>query len=469
MLVADGVTFYMYGHETTPLMHNEAYGTSSTTKYLHTDNIGSVRMVTMEDWPTPIIRADGEYGTYGQARHELSALDLLPSMTPFGYAGEYTDPTGLIYLRNRYYDTATAQFLSVDPIVDVTGEPYSYAGANPLQNTDPLGLDWQNAADWSAGFGDTITFGGTKWVREKLGAGDAVDYCSDFYKWGGHGGDIAGLAPVGGGVAIAGKGAKAVKAAHTTKKANVARTAARQCSFTGPTVVLMGDGTRKPIEEIKIGDKVMATDPETGEQAAKAVEHVFIHDDTVVDLLVDGEVITTTEDHPFWSVTDQRFERADELSEGEHVLAADGSVLSVSGLRPGTERNEPAYNLSVEGIHTYHVGQSEILVHNTCKLWNVDDLSESGNRLSSKGGHTHAGKKIMKHGGQGNLPRAKGSVAEINRIGQEQLDDILTDPGTVIKSITGGKFAGGRYYITPDGRGAAFDAGGVFQYFGVFK
>ncbi|WP_425441655.1 toxin C-terminal domain-containing protein [Sinomonas mesophila] len=27
-----------------------------------------------------------------------------------------------------------------------------------------------------------------------------------------------------------------------------------------------------------------------------------------------------------------------------------------------------AYNLYVEGIHTYHVGQSEILVHNTCDL-----------------------------------------------------------------------------------------------------
>lgn len=67
------------------------------------------------------------------------------------------------------------------------------------------------------------------------------------------------------------------------------------------------------------------------------------------------------------------------------------------------------------------------------------------------------------------MPFPKGSVADLNRLGQEQLDDILTTPGTVTTAITGGKFVGGRYYIAPDGRGAAFDADGVFQYFGVFR
>lgn len=52
---------------------------------------------------------------------------------------------------------------------------------------------------------------------------------------------------------------------------------------------------------------------------------------------------------------------------------------------------------------------------------------------------------------------------------QDQLEDILTHPGTVTREISGGNFSGGRYYIAPDGRGAAFDENGVFQYFGVFK
>ncbi|MHB8263772.1 MAG: RHS repeat-associated core domain-containing protein [Acidimicrobiales bacterium] len=64
-------------------------------------------------------------------------------VTPFGYAGGYTDPTGLIYLINRYYDPPTAQFLSVDPLVSITDQPYVYVGGDPVNWVDPLGLYWQ--------------------------------------------------------------------------------------------------------------------------------------------------------------------------------------------------------------------------------------------------------------------------------------------------------------------------------------
>jgi RHS repeat-associated protein len=143
---------------------------------------------------------------------------------------------------------------------------------------------------------------------------------------------------------------------------------AGSCSFSGETLVEMGDGSRKPISQIKVGDEVLATDPETGEQVAKTVEQVFMHDDTVIDLVVDGEVITTTEDHPFWSVTDHRFERADELEADEDLLGADGRLLKVSGLKLGSQHEAFAYNLSIEGIHTYHVGDGSILVHNMCGI-----------------------------------------------------------------------------------------------------
>jgi hypothetical protein len=51
----------------------------------------------------------------------------------------------------------------------------------------------------------------------------------------------------------------------------LATTAARACSFDGETLVLMADGTKKAISEIQAGDKVIATDPETGEQKSKTV------------------------------------------------------------------------------------------------------------------------------------------------------------------------------------------------------
>lgn len=147
---------------------------------------------------------------------------------------------------------------------------------------------------------------------------------------------------------------------------DAAELAAKACSFIGGTAVLMADGTKKPIKDVAVGDKVMATDPETGEQVAKTVEHVFVHEDTVIDLIVDGEIISTTEDHPFWSVTDQKFVRADDLAGGEQVLAAEGRLITVTGLERGSARKAVAYNLSVKGIHTFHVGTSEILVHNSC-------------------------------------------------------------------------------------------------------
>jgi RHS repeat-associated protein len=60
--------------------------------------------------------------------------------TPYGYAGAYTDPTGLDYLTNRYYDPSAASFMSVDPLVSLTQEPYGYVNDDPVNGTDPLGL-----------------------------------------------------------------------------------------------------------------------------------------------------------------------------------------------------------------------------------------------------------------------------------------------------------------------------------------
>jgi RHS repeat-associated protein len=49
----------------------------------------------------------------------------------------------LVYLRARYYDPSTAQFISRDPAVAMTRHPYAYVGDNPLNGTDPSGLcDW---------------------------------------------------------------------------------------------------------------------------------------------------------------------------------------------------------------------------------------------------------------------------------------------------------------------------------------
>ena len=55
-------------------------------------------------------------------------------------AGTFTR-TGLVYLNNRYHDPTLGVFISVDPLVSQTGEPYIYASGNPTTLSDPSGLE----------------------------------------------------------------------------------------------------------------------------------------------------------------------------------------------------------------------------------------------------------------------------------------------------------------------------------------
>lgn len=158
------------------------------------------------------------------------------------------------------------------------------------------------------------------------------------------------------------KGLKAVDEAAGAGKA--------ACSFTGDTEVLMADGTRKPIEDVDVGDLVLAVDPVTGRRTPRAVTAVIVHDDTVVDLVTDNGIrVATTEDHPFWNATDGAWQRADHLDQGDALLTADGSTVRVVGLDPASARPAVAHNLTVEGVHTYYVGSAASLaVHNTCRV-----------------------------------------------------------------------------------------------------
>ena len=59
---------------------------------------------------------------------------------PFRYCGEYQDLcSGLIYLRNRYYDPSIGRFITEDPARDGLNW-YVYANNNPVNYIDPLGL-----------------------------------------------------------------------------------------------------------------------------------------------------------------------------------------------------------------------------------------------------------------------------------------------------------------------------------------
>ncbi|MEE3920555.1 polymorphic toxin-type HINT domain-containing protein [Micromonospora sp. BRA006-A] len=105
---------------------------------------------------------------------------------------------------------------------------------------------------------------------------------------------------------------------------------------------------------------------ETGEQGPRRVEHVWEHLDDLVELEIGDAVLVTTEDHPFWNRTEREWQRADELNPGDLVLAPDGGADHVGGLRPASVHTSLAFNLTVNGLHTYYVmaGDTPVLVHN---------------------------------------------------------------------------------------------------------
>ncbi|WP_114773716.1 LamG-like jellyroll fold domain-containing protein [Lentzea flaviverrucosa] len=147
-------------------------------------------------------------------------------------------------------------------------------------------------------------------------------------------------------------------------------------SFTGDTPVLMADGTRKLIRDLRVGDVVLATDPTTGETAAKEVTDVreYLTDALVHQLDVSSETgsgkISVSEEHPFW-VQGLGWREAQDILPGYQFLTADNRSATVTGTRP-LSAGRLVYNLTVDGLHTYYVGAggagkaaaADVLVHN---------------------------------------------------------------------------------------------------------
>lgn len=78
-------------------------------------------------------------------------------------------------------------------------------------------------------------------------------------------------------------------------------------SFSPDTLVLMADGSKRPIAELKAGDRVWSVDPETGHRSSELVEAVLVdHDTDLLDLTITNpadvaSVVHTTAKHPFYS------------------------------------------------------------------------------------------------------------------------------------------------------------------------
>lgn len=123
-------TNIIYGPGNKPIAEINALG---LTTWLHTDQLGSIRATTNQVGLTT--------STHTYSPHGTETGSTGTHQPVLGWAGEQADPgTNLVYLRARWYDPETGQFLTRDPIEAITQDPYGYAGNNPINATDPTGL-----------------------------------------------------------------------------------------------------------------------------------------------------------------------------------------------------------------------------------------------------------------------------------------------------------------------------------------
>jgi hypothetical protein len=142
----------------------------------------------------------------------------------------------------------------------------------------------------------------------------------------------------------------------------------------------MADGSNKPIKDVKIGDKVAATDPATGITTGRSVTKTWRNLDrdlTTLTLKVDvrradgtvGSTTTTletTHGHPVWNKTAGTWVNAGQLVPGHLLLGAPATVVTVAEVVNRDTAGDVMLDLTVDTDHTYYVMAAEnpVLVHN---------------------------------------------------------------------------------------------------------
>jgi RHS repeat-associated protein len=131
-------------------------GSGITTRYLHTDNLGSIAIITDE---TGAVVERDSYDAWGKRRFPTGADDpsgggVPPSQTTRGFTGqEELADVGLVHLNGRVYDPLVGRMMSADPMVpdplnSQAWNRYSYVINNPLAFTDPNGYCFLGMCSW---------------------------------------------------------------------------------------------------------------------------------------------------------------------------------------------------------------------------------------------------------------------------------------------------------------------------------
>jgi hypothetical protein len=206
-------------------------------------------------------------------------------------------------------------------------------------------------------------------------------------------------------------------------------------SFTPTTEVRLASGDSIPLDQVKVGDEVLATNPQTGKTQAEPVTAVWVnHDSDLLDLTVhtnSGDtVVDTTQHHLFYDLTTHSWVQAEQLHPGDQLYTADGSLATVVGSQ-FVRGAADMWDLTVANDHDFYINvfDQDVLVHNiACRV------SPVGPDWATKGAHLNLADggevRVFPNseggiGGEGiRLSTGTASEAQV----QSVLDQLSSDP-----------------------------------------
>jgi len=353
---------------------------------------------------------------------------------------EDPNDTSLVLVSVLMRNAETALFSALASVGGQYGDGlslYQYAGSNPVNRRDPSGLfsetpyegddAWELAqqipGDWFTGFawatqllnrGLDVTKGFAMFALAFTPAGIAIELMDAFATMQKSPGDwdIWDMIAVGGTALTAaiplaklaksafryvGKGIKARKGRQLAKLAGPAIGCIS--SFVPGTLVLMGDESLRPIEEIVPGDYVMAVNEETGTVHPQPVSDTVTRiASDVLSIEVGGQIIKTTARHPFW-VIGRGWVEAGLLETGDRLILHENEVVPIASMWSESATGR-VHNLDVWEDHSYFVASTIsaqlVLVHN-CTKAQIRDLA-NWFKFKKAGAHPNLGRRS--HGEQ---------------------------------------------------------------------
>lgn len=326
------VARYVYGSRD----HVPEYIFTATAVYrLVVDQLGSVRLVVNAQ--TGEIVQQLSYDAWGNVLQDTS-----PGLQPFGFAGGMYDPqTSLVHFGAREYDPSIGRFLSKDPLGFASEDTnfYTYVYNDPVNKIDPSGLFMNFVASCLLSGGIEVVyqvaveqrhFGCIDWTSVLW---ETVTGCVKLPKW------RKPMRGSGGGCGFN--------------------------SFPADTLVHTEQGL-KPIQDIQVGDKVLALDERTGQTSYQPVLQLIQNKGQyqfIKVTLENGEQLEATAEHPFY-IQGKGWNAAANLKVGDALLLHNGTTLVVKTLDTSV-RVDAVYNFTVANLHNYFVGKDGVAVHNS--------------------------------------------------------------------------------------------------------